>query len=151
VPLVAAAGAEPPGRKRIPGRAAAFEKVLRVITIATVPPARCLWTPFTERATNAIELFRLVASRVFLSGFRRLQSFLEEPEHDREAQKLQHLFLYWGHLFTRLRDALRVVFEKKVCNPSSVIDGQLAVGKILVEPKFSVGIFRQRLLQELSV
>ena len=63
-------------------------------------------------------------------------------------QKLENTFLLRHHFFTRLRDALREVFEKKVSNPGSVVGSQLTVGKILVEPKFSVGIFCQSLLQK---
>ena len=74
---MAAAGTEPAGRKRIPRRAAAFEEILRVIAVAAIPAAGCLWTPFTEWATNAAELVSFVARRIFLSGFRRLQSLLE--------------------------------------------------------------------------
>ena len=91
--------------------------------------------------------FALSRAVVFLSGFRWLQSVLEKPEHYREMQKLQHTFLLRDHFFTRLRDVLRQVFEKKVFNPDSVIGSQLTVGKLLVEPKFSVGIFCQGLLQ----
>ena len=143
-----AAGAEPAGLKRIPRRAAAFEKVLRVVTVAAIPAARCLRTPFTERATNAVELFSFVMNCGFLSGFRWLQSVLEKPECEQEMQKFQNTFLLRDHFFTRLRDALREVFEKKVSNPGSVVGSQLTVGELFVEPKFSVGIFCQSLLQK---
>ena len=147
MPLVAAAGAEPAGRKRIPRGAAAFEEVLRVITVAAIPAARCVWTPFTERAPNAAELFSFVARCGSLSGFRWLQSVLEKPEHYREMQQLEHTFLLRNHFFTHLRAALRQVFEKKIFDPGSVVGSELTVGKILMEPKFSVGIFCQGLLQ----
>ena len=137
---MAAARAEPAGLKCIPRCPAAFEEVLRVVTVAAIPTARCIRPPFAERATNPAELFSFVVSRGFLSGFPWLQSVLEKPEHYRKMQKLEHTFLLQDHFFTHLRDALREVFEKKVSNPSSVIDGQLAVGKILVEPKFGAGI-----------
>jgi len=148
VPLVAAAGAEPARRKRIPPCATAVEEVLRVITVAAIPAARCFRTPFTERATNAVELFSFVVSRSFLSGCRWLQSVLEKPECEQEMQKFQNTFLLRDHFFTRLRDALREVFEKKVSNPGSVVGSQLTVGELFVEPKFSVGIFCQSLLQK---
>ena len=138
---MAAAGTEPAGRKRIPRRAAAFEEVLRVIRIAAIPAARCVWTPFTERATNAAELLSFVARCSFLESLGWLQSVLKEPECYCEMQKLQHMISLRNHFFTRLRRVLRQVFEKKLFNSGSVIDSQLAVGKILVEPKFSVGIF----------
>ena len=76
-PLVAAAGAESASLKRIPRRAAAVEEVLRVIAVTAIPAAGRLWAPLTERATNAAELISFVARRIFLSGFRRLQSLLE--------------------------------------------------------------------------
>jgi hypothetical protein len=38
------------------------------------------------------------------------------------------------------------VFAKKISDASSVIRRQLAMGKIFVEPKFSVGIVGQGLL-----
>jgi len=145
---VAAAGAEPAGRKCIPRRAAAFEEVLRIITVAAIPAARCLRTPFTERATNVAELFSFVARSGFLRGFRWLQSVLKKPEHYREMQKLEHTFLLRGHFFSRLKDAPREMFEKKLFNPDSVIGSQLTVGKLLVEPKFGAGIVCQGLLQE---
>ena len=136
-----AAGAEPARLKRIPRCPAAVEEVLRVITVAAIPAARCHRTPFTERATNAAELLSFVARCVFLRGFRWLQSLLEKPECYREMRKLEHTFLLRHHFFAGLRNALREVFEKKVFNPGSVIGSQLTVGKLLVEPKFSVGIF----------
>ena len=67
-PLVVAAGAEPVSRKCVPRRAAAFEKVLRVIAVAANPAARCVWTPFAERAANAVEGVSLVAGRSFLGS-----------------------------------------------------------------------------------
>ena len=146
-PLVAAAGAEPAGLKRIPRRAAAVEEVFWVITVAAIPVARCVRTPFTERATNPVELLSFGALCGFLGSLGWLQSVLEKPEHYREMQKLERTFLLRDHFFTRLRDGLRQVFEKKLFNPGSVIGSELAVGKILVEPKFSVGIFCQGLLQ----
>ena len=148
---MAAAGTEPAGRKRIPRRAAAFEEVLRVIAVAAIPAAGCLWTPFTEWATNPAKLWSVVVRCSFLGCFRRLQSFLKKPEHYREMQQLEQTFLLQNHFFTRLRDALRQVFEKKIFNPGSVVGGQLTVGELLVEPKFSVGIFRQGLLQQTGV
>ena len=107
--------------------------------------------PFTERATNAAELVRFLAIRVFPSYFRWLQSLLEKPEHYCELQELQHTFLSQDHFFTRLGRGIRHVFEEKAFHPDSVIGSQLAVGKIIVEPKFGVGIFCQGLLQEPSV
>jgi hypothetical protein len=145
---VTAAGADPARLECIPCRAAAFEKVLRVITGAAIPAARCVWTPFAERAANAAELLSFVAFRVLLSNFRRLQSLLEKPECCREMQKLEHTFLLRNHFLTRLRDALRQVLEKKLFNPGSVVGSELAVGELFVEPEFSLGIFFQSLLQE---
>ena len=145
---MAAAGAEPAGRKRIPRRPAAVEEVLRVITVAAIPVARCVRTPFTERATNPVELLSFVALCGFLGSLGWLQSVLEKPEHYREMQKLERTFLLRDHFFTRLRDGLREVFEKKVFNPGSVVGSELTVGKLFVEPKFSVGIFCQGLLQK---
>ena len=142
-----AAGTEPASLESVPCRAAAFEKVLRVITGAAIPAARCVWMPFAERATNAAELLSFVAFRVLLSDFRRLQSLLEKPECCREMQKLEHTFLLRNHFLTRLRDALRQVLEKKLFNPGSVVGSELTVGELFVEPEFSVGIFCQSLLQ----
>ena len=116
-----AAGAEPACVKRIPRCAAAFEEILRVITVAAIPAARSVWTPFTERATNAAELLSFARRCSFLSGSRWLQSVLEKPEHYREMQKLERTFLLRDHFFTRLRDGLREVFEKKVFDPGSVV------------------------------
>ena len=145
---MAAAGAAPARGESIPSRAAAVEEVLRVITVAAIPAARRVRTPFTERATNVAELFSFVARSGFLRGFRWLQSVLKKPEHYREMQKLEHTFLLQDHFFTRLRDALREVFEKKLFNPGSVIGSELAMGELFVEPKFSAGIVCQGLLQE---
>jgi hypothetical protein len=78
---MAAAGTEPAGRKRIPRRATAFEEVLRVIAVAAIPAAGCLWAPFTEWATNPAKLWSVVVRCSFLGCFRRLQSFLKKPEH----------------------------------------------------------------------
>ena len=97
---MAAAGTEPAGRKRIPRRAAAFEEILRVIAVAAIPAAGCLWTQFTEWATNPAELWSVVARRSFLGCFRRLQSFLKKPKQYREMQKLQQKFLLRDHIFT---------------------------------------------------
>jgi hypothetical protein len=105
VPLVAAAGAAPAGRKRIPRHAATVEEVFRVITVAAIPAARSVRTPFTERATNVAKLIRFVARFGFLSGFRRLQSVLKKPEHYRELQELQPVSSLQEHFFTHLRDA----------------------------------------------
>ena len=69
--------AEAAGCKRIPCRATAVEEVLRVIAVAAIPAAGWFWAPFTERATNAAELLGFLARRIFLSGFRWLQSLLE--------------------------------------------------------------------------
>jgi hypothetical protein len=33
------------------------------------------------------------------------------------------------------------MFEKKVLNPGSILGGKLAMGEIVVKPKFSVGVF----------
>jgi hypothetical protein len=145
---VAAAGAEPAGHKSIPGRTATFEEVFRVIAVAAKPATGSVRTPFTERATNAVELVRFPAIRVFLSSFRRLQSLLEEPEQCHEMHELQHMFLLRDHFFPRLRFVLRHVFEEETFNPGSVIGSQLAVGEIVLEPKFSVGVFCQGLLQK---
>ena len=136
---MAAAGTEPARRKRVPRCAAAFEKVLRVIAVATIPAAGCVWTPFAERATNVAELLSFVLCHGFVRFFRWLQSVLKKPERYREMQKLQHMFLLRDHFFAGLRNALREVFEKKVLHPDSVIGSQLTVGKLFVEPKFSVG------------
>jgi hypothetical protein len=144
---VAAAGAEPAGLESIPRRTAAVEEVLRVITVTAIPAASCVWTPFTERATNPVELLSFVALCGFLGSLGWLQSVLEKPEHYREMQKLERTFLLRDHFFTRLRYGLREVFEKKVFNPGSVVGSELTVGKLFVEPKFSVGIFCQGLLQ----
>ena len=141
-----AAGAQAAGFKRIPRRPAAVEEVLWVIAVAAIPVAGCLWTPFAERATNAVELFRIISRCSFLGAFRWLQSLLEKPEHYREMQKLKYTVLLQDHFFTRLRDVLQV-FEKKVSHPDSVIRCQLTVRILFVEPKFSVGIFCQGLLQ----
>gem|GEM_PF-4418099 len=151
MPLVATTGAEPTSRKRIPRRAAAFEEVLRVITVAAIPAARCVRAPFAERATNVAELFSFVARCSFLGSLGWLQSVLEKPECCREMQKLEHTFLLRNHFFTRLRDALRQVFEKKLFNPGSVVGSELTVGELFVEPEFSVGIFCQGLLQKPGV
>jgi hypothetical protein len=137
---MAAAGAEPAGLERIPCRAAAIEEVLRVVAIAAIPAAGCLWMPFTERATNTADLGRFLAIRGFPSCFRWLQSLLEKPKHYCELQELRHTFLTWDHFFTRLGRGIRHVFEEKVSHPVSIIGGQLTVGVLLVEPKFSVGI-----------
>ena len=143
-----AAGTEPASLERVPCRAAAFEKVLRVITGAAIPAARCVWTPFAERATNSAELFSFVVRFSFLGSLGWLQSLLEKPECCREMQKLVHTFLLRNHFLTRLRDALRQVLEKKLFNPGSVVGSELAVGELFVEPEFSLGIFFQSLLQE---
>jgi hypothetical protein len=144
---VTAAGTEPASLESVPCRAAAFEKVLRVITGAAIPAARCVWMPFAERATNAAELFSFVARFSFLGSLGWLQSLLEKPESYREMQKLEHTFLLRNHFLTRLRDTLRQVLEKKLFNPGSVIGSELTVAELFVEPEFSVGIFCQSLLQ----
>src|SRR5262249_43497938 len=69
------------------------------------------------------------------------------PEDYREMQKLQQTFLLQDHIFSRLRDVLRQMLEEKVSHPVFVIGSQLTVGELLVEPKFSVGVFCQSLLQ----
>ena len=53
-----AAGAEAARDKCVPRRAAAFVEVLRVMTVAAIPAARCIRTPFAERAANAVEVVR---------------------------------------------------------------------------------------------
>ena len=94
---MAAAGTEPAGRKRIPRRAAAFEEVLRVITIAAIPATRCVRTPFAERATNAAEFLSFARRCGFLSGSRWLQFVLKKPEYYREMEKQEHTFLLRNH------------------------------------------------------
>ena len=94
-----AAGAEPAGLKRIPRRAAAVEEVLRVITVAAIPAARCVRTPFTERATNPVELLSFVTRRGFFGSLGWLQSLLEKPVRSSKMQKLQHIFLLREHFF----------------------------------------------------
>ena len=94
---MAAAGAEPAGLESIPRRTAAVEEVLRVITVAAIPVARRVWTPFAERATNAVELLSFAPRCGFLSGSRWLQFVLKKPEYYREMQKLEHTFLLRDH------------------------------------------------------
>ena len=142
-----AAGTEPASLESVPCRAAAFEKVLRVITAQYHRPTRCVRPPFAERATNPAELLGFVARFSFLGSLGWLQSLLEKPESYREMQKLEHTFLLRNHFLTRLRDALRQVLEKKLFNPGSVVGSELTVGELFVEPEFSVGIFCQSLLQ----
>ena len=100
---MSAAGAQPARRKRVPRRAAAVEEVLRVITVAAIPVARCVRTPFTERATNPVELLSFVALCGFLGSLGWLQFVLKKPEYYREMQKQKHTFLLRNHFFNRLR------------------------------------------------
>jgi hypothetical protein len=144
---VTAAGAEPSRLECIPCRTATVEEILRVVTGAAIPAARCVWTPFAERATNAAEVLSFVTRFSFLGSFGWFQSFLEKPESCREMQKLEHTFLLRNHFLTRLRDTLRQVLEKKLFNPGSVVGSELTVGELFVEPEFSLGIFCQSLLQ----
>jgi len=94
---MAAAGTEPAGRKRIPRRAAAFEEILRVIAVAAIPAAGCLWMPLTEWATNSIKLVRFLARCGCLRNLGWFHSLLKKPKHYREMQTLEQTFLLQEH------------------------------------------------------
>lgn len=67
----------------------------------------------------------------------------------RTAARLSRVRQVW--VPDRTHAALLQVFLKKISYPALVIATHLAVGKLLVEPKFSAWIVDQRLLQRLGL